>query len=60
MNPFLSNTTQSNSNIKVNNTSSNVFNNVPVPLSSLTDVMFTNVLNDQFFHMIQHPQNGLI
>ena len=47
MNPFLSNTIQSNSNIKVNGISSNVFDNIPVPLSSLTDVYLSNVLNSQ-------------
>ena len=47
MNPFLSNTAQSNSNIKVNGISSNVFNNIPVPITSLSDVTVTNILNSQ-------------
>ena len=52
MNPFLSNTTESNSNIKVNGISSNVFNIIPVPISSLSDVLFTNVLNSQILSYV--------
>ena len=43
MNPFLSNTIQSNSNLKVNGISSNVFNNIQVPITFLTDVTVTNI-----------------